>query len=107
MFIELSGARPIKTAGGALCIILINDEYLRYRWTYILANKSEANAGFCCFLADIRNQGVPRTVDCACSDNGADFVGEASKDHCNERGIRQEFKAGDTPKLDICAGRLS
>ena len=85
--------------------MIVKDDYSRYSWAFFLRNKSEFAEAFQIFLADMRDHGIPSTVESVRSDNGGEFSGEAFAQLCRDRGIHQEFTLPDTPKLNGVAER--
>ena len=100
VFIDLAGPKPTQSVGGALYIMLIKDDFLRFGWTYFMKQKSDAGATFGRFLNDIRDSAKPSVVECVRSDGGGEFSGGAIRELCDDRGTRQEFTTPDTPQLN-------
>ena len=63
----------MQSIGGAQYIMIVKDDYSRYSWTFFLRKKSEAADAFKIFLADLRDQGIPSTVESVRSDGGGEF----------------------------------
>ena len=105
VFVDLSGPRPVQSIGGAQYIMIVKDDYSHYSCTFFLTKKSEAADAFKIFLADLRDQCIPSTVESVRSDGGGEFSGGAFAQLYRDRGIRQEFTLPDAPKLNGVAER--
>ena len=85
---------------------LIRDDFTRMTWVYFLRKKSNATEAFKHFLADVRADGVPSTVEIVRSDGGGEFSFDGSfGDLCRDRGIKQEFTCQDSPEMNGIAER--
>ena len=85
--------------------MIVKDDYSRYSWSFFLGKKFESADACIFFLADLRNQGIPSTVENVRSDGGGEISGGAIAQLCRDRGIRQEFTLPDTPKVNSVAER--
>lgn len=53
--------------------MIIKDEYSRKSWLYFLGRKSASDMAFNRFLASVRADGIPTTVQIVRSDNGGEY----------------------------------
>ncbi|CAM9512874.1 unnamed protein product, partial [Laminaria digitata] len=99
VFVDLSGKRP-PSAGGALYLMMIVDDFSRFGWPYFLKKKSDAALVFAAFLAYIRADGCPSVVACVRSDNGTEFLSTEFVAMLDSHGIRREYMPVASPKHD-------
>ena len=78
VFVDVSGPKPIPSIGGNNYTCLIRDDFTRMTWVYFLRKKSDATEAFKQFLADVRADGVPSTVEVVRSDGGGEFSFDGS-----------------------------
>jgi len=50
--------------------MIIKDNYSRYSWAFFLGKKFESANAFKIFLADMRDHGIPSTVESVRSEGG-------------------------------------
>ncbi|CAM9987322.1 unnamed protein product, partial [Laminaria digitata] len=99
VFVDLSGKRP-PSAGGALYLMMIVDDFSRLGWSYFMKKKSDAASVFATFLADIRADGCPSVVECVRSDNDTEFLSAEFVAMLDSHGIRREYTPVASPKHD-------
>ena len=97
VFVDLAGPKPIPSAGGANYIMLLKDDYTRYGWIALLKQKSDVTVAFQRWLANIRADGVPSTVECVRSDHGGEFTSKEFMAVCDQHSFRREFTTASTP----------
>ena len=99
VFVDLSGKRP-PSAGGAMYLMKIVDDFSRLGWPHYLKKKSDAAPVFAKFLADIRADGCPSVVECVRSDNGTEFLNVEFRALLNSHCVHQELTPVASPKHD-------
>lgn len=106
VFVDVSGPKPIPSIGGNIYTCLIRDDFTRMTWVYFLRRKSDATEAFKQFLADVRADGVPSTVEIVRSDGGGEFCFDGDfGDLCRDRGIKQELTTADSTEMNGIAER--
>ena len=74
LFVDICGERSIESIGGKRNMLLICDDFLRFKWTYFMRLKSDTVVAlFEQFLADERGAGTPSAVEVVRSDEGGEF----------------------------------
>ena len=105
VFVDLSGPKSVPSLTGKRYVMIVKDDYSRYSWLYFLERKSDAAEYFRKFLADVRADGVPSTVESVRSDNGGEFYGGEFASVCRQFCIKQEFTTAKSPEFNGVAER--
>ena len=88
VFVDLGGRKDVASVGVKHYRIIVKDAFTRCAWMYFLINKSDAGSAFRSFLASVRADGIPSSVEIVRSDNGGDFFWGEFESVCNELVIK-------------------
>ena len=99
VFVDLAGPKPTQSAGCALHMMLIEDDFSRVGWTYFMKQTSDAGATFKKLLTDIFDSTKPSVVECVRSDGGGESISGVFREMCEDYGIQRELTTPDTPQL--------
>lgn len=86
---------------------LIRDDFTRMTWLYFLRHKSDVTYTLKLFLASIRADGGPSTVELVRSNDGDKFSNDGEfGDLWRERSIKQELTTVESPHINGLAKRM-
>ena len=101
VFVDILGPLNPASVHGYRYVLMLVDEYSKFKAVKFLRVKSEALEKFKEFVAE---QGCPKTLR---SDNGTEFTNKNFKNFCTENRIRQEFTVPETPEQNGMAERAN
>ena len=105
VFVDLSVPMTVQSIGGKRYTLIVRDDCTRLTRVYFLRHKADAASAFESILVEVQADGTPSAVMAVRSDNGREFFGEAFRELCRKRGIKQEFTPADSPKYNGVAER--
>lgn len=88
-----------STSGGSRYIFMVIDDHLRYMWTILLKEKSEAFLKFK-KLKGLVEQETGEKIGTFRIDRGGEFVSTEFNSYCEIAGIRRHLTAPYTPQLN-------
>ena len=94
---DICGPMSVKARHGALYFITFIDDYTRYGHVYLINHKSDALNCFKSYLNMVENQ-LERTVKTLRTDRGREYLSEAFKSLCDEKGIVRQLTTPYTPQ---------
>ena len=73
---DLTGPRRVASVGGVHYVMIVRDYYTRYTWLFGLKSKSASATAFAFreFLADVRADVMPSSVEIVRTDNGSELT---------------------------------
>lgn len=76
VFVDMTGLRRLVSVGGVHYVMIVRDDYTRYTWLFGLKSKSASATAFAFreFLADVRADVMPSSVEIVRTDNGSEFT---------------------------------
>nr|KAE8919235.1 hypothetical protein PF009_g30454 [Phytophthora fragariae] len=86
------------TIDGATMFLFVIDESTRYKWTYLLKEKSDAESHVKVLLNRLARQFPGKTVLRLRSDQGGEFSSNALSEFCDTLGIEQKFTNAYSPQ---------
>ncbi|KAE9282616.1 hypothetical protein PR003_g27361 [Phytophthora rubi] len=86
------------TIDGATMFLFVIDESTRYKWTYLLKKKSDAESHVKVLLNRLARQFPGKTVLRLRSDQGGEFSSNALSEFCDTLGIEQKFTNAYSPQ---------
>ena len=97
LHMDLFGEMDVTSLGGSKYVFVIIDDFSRYTWTIMLANKSDAFNEFAKLCRKIQNQ-KNRSIKAIRSDHGGEYENSAFVEYCDLHGIQHNFSAPRTPQ---------
>ena len=90
----------MASVGGVHYVMIVRDDYTRYTWLPGLKSKSASATAFAFreFLADVRADVIPSSVEIVRTDNGFEFTSVEFARVCNKLMIKREFTPPYTPQ---------
>ncbi|OJT02422.1 Copia protein [Trametes pubescens] len=101
---DLWGDAQVQTPGGKRYVMTFTDHYHRWLWVAFLRRKSDAFEAFKEWLARVERE-TGRKLAKLRADNGGEYVGNAFKAFCKERGIQLQTTSPRTPEQNGVAER--
>lgn len=89
VFADLSEPESMPSLTEKRYVMIVKDDHPRYTCLYFLAQNSDSGEQFKTFLADVRVDGIPSTVEIVRSDNGGRFYGGEFFSVCRQFCIEQ------------------
>ncbi|KAL1941168.1 hypothetical protein VTO73DRAFT_7380 [Trametes versicolor] len=99
---DLWGEAQVQTPDGKRYVMTITDHYHRWLWVAFLRHKSDAFGAFKEWLARVERETGLKLAKLR-ADNGGEYVGNAFKDFCKERGIQLQTTSPRTPEQNGAA----
>ncbi|KAE9259956.1 hypothetical protein PR003_g34566, partial [Phytophthora rubi] len=95
------------TIDGATMFLFVIDESTRYKWTYLLKKKSDAESHVKVLLNRLARQFPGKTVLRLRSDQGGEFSSNALSEFCDTLGIEQKFTNAYSPQENCIVERAN
>ena len=94
---DLCGPITPTTSAGNRYIFVLIDDHLRYMWTILLKEKSEAFSKFKVFKKRVEQE-TKAKIQTLRTDRGGEFVSNEFHEYCEESGIRRHLTASYSPQ---------
>ena len=112
---DLCGPMQVDSVGGSRYLITFTDDFSRYTVVYFMKNKGEVLEKFKSYTNLVENRTSRRiktlniwsSVKSVRSDNGGEYLSNAFKLFCSEKGIVQELTNPYTPEQNGVSERLN
>jgi transposase InsO family protein len=101
--LDLMGKVTPRAHGGICYVLCFTDDFSRYRWAYLLRNKSDAATIIKRFIEDMLSQQQP--IQYLRTDNATEFLSEDLRNHFMEKKINLELSAPHTHQQNGVAER--
>ncbi|KAH9685167.1 Integrase catalytic domain-containing protein [Citrus sinensis] len=97
LHIDLFGPSRYASLNGKYYAFVIVDDYSRYTWALVFANKDDALDAFKVLCKKLQNE-KGHGIVCIRNDHGGEFENHAFESFCNNLGIEHQFSSPRTPQ---------